>query len=370
MSRKASGIAKGIAILMMLFHHVFYSENEILTCGRGQEVSFDPFSMGFVIDIAQLMKICVAVFVFITAYGTFRQISARLDAHKQNTSGWEARLSAGYALEHVVKLLINFQFVFLIFALMGFAFPEHSVFAVYGGEGPLNAAFYMLCDFFGLAKMLGTPTLNATWWYMSYALLLIFIMPAFAYLARRIGSLPMIALSFMLPLMASLDMSATFWRYAPTVMLGMMFAQYDTFEALDRRFEDHACSKRILGALVCVFVLIALLYLRKRLGFVWLFDALCAATVCRLAMHFEAFDVVLVFLGKHSMNMFFLHTFIYAYYFGAQIYSLHWFLFIYLVLVLVSLGCSMLIELLKKILRVNALRDWAVGKIRTMPIFI
>ena len=369
MSKVASNVAKGIAILMMLMHHLFYSEEVIASYSRGQEIIFDPLSIGTTIDIAQAMKICVAVFVFITAYGTFRQVSAKLDAAKPSASNSEARLSAGYALGHAAKLLINFQFVFLVFVIVGFVFPEHSVFTVYGGEGPINAGFWILCDFFGVAKLLGTPTFNVTWWYMSYALLLIFLMPAFVYLARKIGSLPLFMLSFMIPLMAGFDMSAIFWWYAPSVAMGTMCAQYNVFEKLDLHARSNTALKRAASILICLVLLGALLFLRQRVGFVWLFDALCAAVVGRLAMHLERFDVVFKFLGKHSMNMFFMHTFFHKYYFGAIIYSFHWSICIYLAFVLVSLCCSILIELFKKLLRVDRLRDWVAAKIQQSSAF-
>ena len=76
MSRKASSIAKGIAILMMLMHHLFYSQKRILSHGDGQIVDFFPFGADGVVDFSRSLKICVAIFVIVTAYGTYRQLQS------------------------------------------------------------------------------------------------------------------------------------------------------------------------------------------------------------------------------------------------------------------------------------------------------
>ena len=369
MSRKASSIAKGIAILMMLMHHLFFSKDRILSHTDGQIVDFFPFDIGSVVVVSRSLKVCVAVFVIVTAYGTYRQIAKLLDEGEFNAPGARARLSARYALEHAIKLLISFQIVYLIAIAVGCFFPEHDIFAIYGGEGPLKAGFYMLADFFGVAALLNTPTFNSTWWYMSYALLLIFAMPAFVYLARKIGSLPVFMLSFMLPLMMGFSMTSTFWHYAPAVALGMMCAQYDIFEGMDRRLLGGSKPRHVIGLLICIALLVAVLFLRNKLQFYWVFETIGAFLVLRIAQHLEPFDVVFNFLGKYSMNMFFMHTFIYSYFFGSFIYSFGWFGLILIVLVAISLGCSVLVEYLKKWLRVPKLLQWINGKIRSTSAF-
>lgn len=65
-SKRDTNILKGIAILLMYVHHLFYSADT-----RGMElVNFWLLPEGRVIAIAKMSKLCVAVFVFLTAYGT------------------------------------------------------------------------------------------------------------------------------------------------------------------------------------------------------------------------------------------------------------------------------------------------------------
>ena len=64
------------------------------------------------------------------------------------------------------------------------------------------------------------------------------------------------------------------------------------------------------------------------------------------------------FVGRHSMNMFFVHAFIYQNWFYDFTYSLRYPALIYLFLFASSLAASVVIEQLKKWLKVEKLTKW------------
>lgn len=64
-SKTDTSKVKGIAIIMMIFHHCFLSAARY----KGQIVLFMPFSEEFINDFALSMKICVAIFTFLSACG-------------------------------------------------------------------------------------------------------------------------------------------------------------------------------------------------------------------------------------------------------------------------------------------------------------
>lgn len=73
MNKQSSNIAKGIAIVMMLFHHTFYSSKAIAERVGGEiAISYSPVSSQLIFSVAQSCKLCVPIFVFITGYGTYR----------------------------------------------------------------------------------------------------------------------------------------------------------------------------------------------------------------------------------------------------------------------------------------------------------
>ena len=225
--------------------------------------------------------------------------------------------------------------------------------------GKLSALFAFAVDFLGMAKTFGTPTFNATWWYLSYALLIIFLLPALTILVRKIGGVSLFVISFAYPHLASLDTNNIFWYYAPTLALGLLCAQYNVFERMKNAFAGR--TPNTAGAVLLAMLLICALYLRSSIEFKWMCDAVVALIVCGFSQRLDGFDVILNFLGKHSMNMFFMHTFLFWYYSGPLLYSLNWFGAIYLALVLASLACSIMVEALKKVSGFNSLRDKVVA---------
>ena len=67
MGKRESTIAKGLAVAMMLFHHLFLNEQEIISHGGNLTLLF--LNQDQLITIAQSFKVCVSVFVLISGYG-------------------------------------------------------------------------------------------------------------------------------------------------------------------------------------------------------------------------------------------------------------------------------------------------------------
>ena len=64
-SKKDTNIVKGVAIIAMLFHHCYVTGVKFKAHG----VSFAPFSRDTVVTLALWSKVCVGIFVFLSAYG-------------------------------------------------------------------------------------------------------------------------------------------------------------------------------------------------------------------------------------------------------------------------------------------------------------
>ena len=89
---------------------------------------------------------------------------------------------------------------------------------------------------------------------------------------------------------------------------------------------------------------------------VFLFDSILTLSMVMAYKSIKLPDLIsnlLEFVGKHSMNIFLFHTFIYYYWFRDFIYASRNPIVIYLLLLLICLLVSVGIELLKKIIRFN-----------------
>lgn len=104
---------KGIAILLLLWHHMFFVSKDLL---------FDWHDIG--IKSAILSRVCVAIFVFLSGYGLM--VSSKINES----------LIAFYR-KRLFKLLLNYWYIWLLFVPIG-VFVFHRTFdAVYGQNEPL-----------------------------------------------------------------------------------------------------------------------------------------------------------------------------------------------------------------------------------------
>ena len=58
---------KGIAIVIMLFHHMYLSQDRF----EGLNVVFTPFSADRIMYLCRTFKICVPIYAFISGYGLY-----------------------------------------------------------------------------------------------------------------------------------------------------------------------------------------------------------------------------------------------------------------------------------------------------------
>lgn len=296
------------------------------------------------------------MFVFLTAFGITRQYNKKLrDSGK--TVLTKAELGA-FALNRYIKLLFNFWFIYLLAALTSFL-REGGFRGVYFVNGVKKSIVYIILDAFGMADYFGTPTLNETWWYMSLAVFLVFVIPILIVCYKNCGIL-LIAVFSMISYVGLRDTGFTMYLFC--VCMGIFCAEEQVLERL--------CQKKLFAnkglnvAIKCLLYLIlmgVLFYLRDITTYSYWLDAFITMAICSFSMEFHAVwrypGKILCFLGKHSMNIFLLHTLIFEYYFTSFIYGFRHWILVVLVLLVISLLISVVCEVVKKWIRYPALLD-------------
>lgn len=167
---------KGIAIILMLIHHCFLNADRY----KGQEVIFAPFSEAVWNEWGLYFKICVALFVFTSAYGltiSFKNVNSDFNMPREKVV---RIITARY-----IKLISAYMFVFIMLQLYSLVMQKGRYAYIYGSKP--TGIIYMLIDMLGLADIIGTPTFIATFWYMGFAQTIIFGMPLFIAVYKRGG---------------------------------------------------------------------------------------------------------------------------------------------------------------------------------------
>jgi len=332
-TKKQTLVAKGFAIVLLLMYHLFENEHLITSLN----VTYAPFALENFLTVTGFGNICVAIFVFLTAYGISKGLFA------------EESISPKQAYHQATKrfgrLMANFAVLFIsVNALWWYKFDYHTLYGV-NKQGFL----YMLTDALGLSMFFDTPTLNMTWWYMEIAYLLIFLIPLLAWLVKKIGY-SILILALLMPSVITFhpDME----RYLFTAVIGVCAAYGKWLERLmDKKYSSilQWCVA-VVGIVLCVLVrqnyVVQQSYLHIADGFialllVWFFGVLIASV--------PVLSSLMAFIGKHSMTIYLVHTFFYMALWQKQIYRFQYAGLILLALLVVCLGYSVVLEAIKSI---------------------
>ena len=140
--------------------------------------------------------------------------------------------------------------------------------------------------------------------------------------------------------------------YLPAFVLGILMKICPIY--IEREKEKH---NRVLQAVLLLLFLtlwVEHLYVKANI----VFDAVITLSMIMLYKSVELptfVEKTLEFLGKHSMNIFLFHTFIFSHWLKVFIYSPKNPLLIFLLLLALCLIISVAIEWLKKIIKIDSL---------------
>lgn len=352
---------KGIAIIILLFHHCFLNaqrwatvpyEKLATTKGWGYyPISFAPFSSHTIQYLASFSKICVAMFVFMTGYGMW----VSYESQKKKTT------MSNYIKKRMVTLMTGFLIIFVVTEVL--AIPTGRFIEVYGHD--FRSVVYMIIDALGLAKLLGTPLFCLTWWYMSLAIVLIMIFPFVHSIMEKYQWVVVVA-SIIVPRACGFGQSTDLFRYLLAYTLGMYFAQHDLLARIKEKFMEQNVEGKLLSLIVSLIGLAVIIKCRQNAWIGWKYldfwDGFAAMYMIIISYIYILNGKWIVkglgFLGKHSMNIFLIHSFYRDVFFHEFTYSFYYAWLDYIVLMAISLVTSIVLEWFKKLIRYEKFIEW------------
>lgn len=319
LSLKDTSILKGFALLLLLAHHLFYIQNGLYN---------DIHIVGnhyLVQDIGTWCKVCVAIFVFLSGYGL--TVGAKKTGGVQNVKH--------FYWHRLTKLLMNYWFIWLLFvpiSVFGFGYTFTDAYCT-------HVILKFILDFLGVINCFGWLGYNGTWWFYSCIIVLYFAYPWLYKLMDKClwGLLAVVVALYFIPgpYFHSINI------YYASFVVGMLVCRY----------EQTICIHNPVFWIALFAILAVERFISKD---VYIFDsilALCLVVTYKCIPVPTIIGKLLDFIGKHSMNIFLFHTFIYYYWFQSFIYASHNPIVIFLLLLLICLFISIGIEFLKKITR-------------------
>ena len=333
LTKSDSLIIKGVAICFMLWHHLFFTFSDY-----GEWVQ----------NTAYLGKVCVAMFLFVSAYGLTIQYS-KLKSIKYKLPGFVDTIK--FQGKRLLKLYINYWFVFLLFVPIGIFFFYRSLQISYGDH--VNYFKSVVIDLLG---MQGFQSYNITWWFYQLIIILYLIFPLLYIAVKKMNLLILVFCFLILGVHICSIPIVRYWLFP--FVLGISCAMNrDKISS----FLNRTDWKILFICNLCLLFSVAFLRLEEwRFGGIGMdgFFTLTLILFIKIAVHkVNIISLVFDYLGKHSMNIFLIHTFIFNYFYSAFIYSFKYPFLIFIVLIACSLVISILIEYCKKIIRIYALEN-------------
>lgn len=288
LTRQDTSAMKGIAILAMLCHHMY---------GFPPQWA-EPYT-GVLAWLGILGKVCVALFLFCSGYG--------LSAQYESKSIVE---NVKFISKRLFKFYINYWVIFLIFVPITIFFFDRSLSMAYGDH--VNIPKRLIFDLLGMQEL---SSYNVTWWFNKLIITLYLLFPLLYRLTRL---KPWIAaiVGFIIMQIAiyytDAPVSVLIWQYP--FILGIVWKLY---ENKGTQVQEWLEGHRMVSICVSVLLLIVTVIIRMYPiipycngigidGFVSCAIALCVITILRNFPHIMS---VFAFLGKHSINIYLIHTF-------------------------------------------------------------
>lgn len=322
LSRNESAIIQGIAVMLMVFHHLFGFPDRITS----EYVIVSDFSFLHIGTILSYFgRICISIFAFCSGYGIYKKLS------NIYTDDFLYNLKCGYIaiIKQAVKFFARYWLVCALFIPVGYAMGVYSFELV-----PL------LKCLFGIAF-----PYNAEWWYVSSYLIFLLIVPLFVAIEKllyRFMSQVAINVLYILVILC-----ATILSIIGKVDLAVYFCFVSGIACVSTNLFDKCyafiCKTGIFKYIFGFVLLVVLALSRIALNLNCDYDFICApifvfglGIIIKAKIFVDYINKVLLFIGKYSTYIWLTHTFFAYYYFQQYLY---WFKYSTIIFIVCLICC-------------------------------
>jgi hypothetical protein len=338
-SRKESTIIQGIAVMLMVFHHLFAFPERI----SSEYVILSDFSFLHIGTILSYFgRICISIFAFCSGYGLYKKLSMIYQ------ESFLKNIKNGYLtiLKQAIKFFTRYWIVCAIFIPIGFLLGIYKF------------------DFLSLVRcLLGISCpYNAEWWYVSAYLKFLMIFPLVFIFEKsllkktsqifvNITYCVIFILAILLKIYCSniFDITTMFYFISGMACVSTGVFEY-TYNLINR-------YKKLKYIIVCL-VMIILILGRTILALNCDYDYICApvfvfciGVIIKSLLFTRIINKILLFVGKYSTYIWLTHTFFAYYYFQQYLYWFKYSTIIYIVCLICCIIVGIVIEFIIKFVK-------------------
>lgn len=330
-----TNVIKCIAVCAMVIHHLFAE----LHPGFGGELRY--FSI--------VCKSCVSMFLFVSGYGLSVQFSKLLNSSAADTLKVRAVSTIKFMLKRFAKFYLNYWTVFVVVVPVGVFVFGRTLGTAYGTDS--NVLGNLGLDFLAVN---GYKSYNMAWWFNKLIVVAYMLFPLLykAFCSKPMG-IAVLALFFVWPhnAMIVLDILTP---EAQDVFIAFVFGML-----LAKNSERTNCflnkfnSYSIMLGFILVTFGFCLLNIHPYIPFFYGIDTnpyiavFVVYSVVSIRRVFSLKSRAFLFIGRHATNIYLLHTFVMGYFFQDFIYGINQPLLMFLAVMGITLGLSIVLEFAK-----------------------
>lgn len=340
---------KGVAILLMLAHHLFTFSDRIYI-GHFIDTGINISGMDLAVLIGSFGKICVSIFMFLGGYGLYKSFQ------KSNF------------LDKIINLYKKYWKNFLIFIPIGFIFFSHQ--NIYTDNIGLCIRFNdlsfkkLISDFLVI-----TNNMNGEWWFLKNYFFGLFIGYIFIHLMKKQKNVYVESLAIVIWFILTNGILSYLGNliginnflfkglfndngYTILLLVGILFSKYRIFDKISNIFNKYSnIEKNIISFIAILFIVYTRVFYFDISRDIILTPFFIFFTY-NLLSKIQKINFFFEFLGKNSTNMWLNHSFFCYYYvfFAKVIYYSNNAIISFIILLLLSLGSALLTDLIWNVL--------------------
>lgn len=346
-TKKDTYITKGCAILLLLFHHLFY--DDLLVNNESYIIYLFP-------RITKLLckygYICIFIFATLTGYGLYKKKEMSLRE---------------LIIKNETKLLSTFVLNYLLCSIIYIVVNNNGLLSyinIYGDYNAICKIAQIAIDMLGFSEIFHTKTINASWWYMSGAHLIIIILPILIKINEKLKTQNIFFVLLLIYCGSHFHDSSPLCCCILAAYIGYLLGESNYFYRISNSFQSKTICilLNFLMPVMCVFLM------EKLSGYFLFacFGGVSFMTITYLLLNKQGIiSFVLEKLGKVSNVMYMSHVFIISLVItiSRAIYSLKYAILIYAISCIIIYFFSLFSVYINKKIQFDKIINRVINKI-------
>lgn len=339
-SVERTNYCKGIAIILLIIHHLFWTV---------PNVGIMIGDVSILQRIASTGKVCVSIFLLLSGIGLSKiTCGINLTDKSEIKKFYKRRLG---------KLYGNYIFIVITSAIISMIFFE-DIFKIMVGTG-LHRLCIIILTCTGLQYFIGYQGFNGAWWFITAIVICYLLFPWIKDLVIKYGSKFLIVsfiISFIDFIPTGMIKVFTIISWIFPFILGVYIDQYEILSKIKTYIlKGNSLLKK--SSLICIFF--GIFVIRQSMeaqSLVGIKVDYLLAVIMVLVIHvfwdnIKCLKKIFCYLGKKSMDIYYIHMFICTYFLDDFIYSLNSGLLMIFAVLFMNLAYSYFLDIIRFILK-------------------